>query len=91
MQGVINKTQPRVYIAPSSQNVDGVDIEAVKQSILTNYGEVKLEKARANVGLGSECSTFWTIFEIYADEIDNIYVYSSEKNLADTAIKNMNL
>ncbi len=85
LQGVINQSETRVYIAPSSFFVDGTDIEQVKQNILREYGGVEFETLSSDNSLGDEYSAFWTIFKKYQDEIEQIYVYSTEPHLVDTA------
>jgi len=85
LQGVINRKETRVYLAPPSFCVDGVDVERVKQSILAEYGEVEFEELPEDMGLGAEYSMFWSMFRKYHDEIEVIYVYSTESHLADTA------
>ncbi|MBQ4575881.1 MAG: hypothetical protein IJA85_11915 [Clostridia bacterium] len=85
LQGVINRKETRVYLASSSFFVEGTDIEAVKQDILREYGKVKLRDLPVDMGADSQYRAFWSLFRAYEDEIKEIYIYSTEEHLSDTA------
>ena len=78
LQGVINKTKPRVYLCSESFPVEGVDLEALRRDILEKYGRVTLQKVRP------EGSVFGYLFDQYEEEFTQLYVYSTRTNLADT-------
>ena len=84
LQGVINKKQPRVYIAKEwSQH--GVNVEAVRQSILRDYGEVDFaELKRDDAKHHQKYSVFWTLFSKYSKEVEKIFVFSDSVELSDT-------
>ncbi|MBP5273861.1 MAG: hypothetical protein ILO36_02860, partial [Abditibacteriota bacterium] len=78
LQGVVNKTRPRVYLCSGSFVVEGADLEAVRRDILEKYGGVTLQKVKP------EGSVFLYLFDEYREEFKQLYVYSTRANLADT-------
>ncbi len=82
LQGVINKESPRVYIArPWSYN--GIDVEGVRQDILTDYGEVTLNPLSLDTS-HPEAQAFWTLFKKYHAEIQRLFVFPTNSSLNDT-------
>lgn len=81
LQGVINKKQPRVYIAQEWKE----NVEDLRQEILQKYGKVSLSKLERDESSSSEgYSVFWSIFSKYSDEIETIFVFSNQVELNDT-------
>ena len=83
LQGIVNKKQPRIYIArPWSSN--GVDVEAVRQNILTEYGEVTLNRMVLDSEPGhADGQVFWTLFEKYHGEVERLFVFPTNDALND--------
>ena len=83
LQGIVNKKQPRIYIArPWSSN--GVDVEAVRQNILTEYGEVALNRMALDSEPGhADGQVFWTLFEKYHEEVERMFVFPTNAALND--------
>ena len=84
LQGVINKKQPRVYIAKDWTKY-GVNAERVRQDILKTYGEVSLKELERDESDSHQGYTmFWTLFGKYHEEIERIFVFSDSVELNDT-------
>ena len=86
LQGVINKEKTRVYLEYDGQSRDGIDLEEVRQNILTEYGEVKLNRLPLDTSPehnGYRC--FWSFFPKYSDEIKVLYVYNKNPAVYDSA------
>lgn len=82
LEGVLNMGGARVYLAPSEETVDGVNIEKTKQKILKDAG-VRLNKLKYDDSFGSEYAAFGTLFAKYGGELTELYVYDTA--LPDTA------
>lgn len=83
LQGVINKKQPRVYIAKDW--IKSINAETVRQEILKTYGEVELQELpRDDTDSHQGYSVFWTLFSKYHSEIERIFVYTNTVELCDT-------
>lgn len=80
LQGLINKKQPRVYIADEWYR-EGVDVEALRQKILEVYGGRKINVLTPDASHKAD-QDFWTIFNKYHAEVKRLYVYDS--TLPDT-------
>ncbi len=78
LQGVINKTRPRVYLDSESFPVEGTDLAALRRDILVKYGGVTLQTVKP------EGSVFLYLFDEYREEFTRLYVYSTRANLSDT-------
>ncbi|MBO4547961.1 MAG: hypothetical protein J5758_01980 [Abditibacteriota bacterium] len=78
LQGVVNKTRPRVYLCCESFPAEGTDLEVLRRDILEKYGRVTLRKVKP------QGSVFLYLFDRYREEFTHLYVYSQAANLADT-------
>lgn len=82
LEGVLNGKGARVYLGPSSEKVDGVEIETMKRKILTDAG-VKLNKMKYDGTFGAEYAAFGALYAKYGGELTGLFVYDIA--LPDTA------
>ena len=77
-QGVINKEQPRIYIEDN-----GAEVGAIRDSILETYGgitfvDVEMDSVKAH----QKYSIFWTLWEEYSSQIQNVYIFEDGDGLS---------
>ena len=83
-QGVINKTQPRVYLADDIIT-RGVNVSALNRSIIENYGKAEFVYAEMDqIRAHQKYSVFWSLWRDYSDEIENIYIFDLDDGLQDS-------
>ena len=80
LQGLINKTQPRIYIAEDWYR-ETIDVEQLRQKILEVYGERKLNQLELDKNNETN-QTFWTLYKKYGNEVKMLYIY--DKTLPDS-------
>lgn len=77
-QGVINKEQPRIYIEDN-----GAGVGAIRDSILETYGEITFVDAKMDdVKAHQKYSIFWTLWEEYSSQIENVYIFDDGDGLS---------
>ncbi len=83
-QGVINKTQPRVYIADNT-SLRGVDVSSIRKHIIETYGDVELvPQVMDTIKAHRDFSVFWSLWRDYSNEIENIYIFDLSDGLQDS-------
>ena len=77
LQGVINKEKVRVYYYDYRTFVRNIDVGQERFDILStsgiNFNYLELDRVGSHAGYVG----FWTLFNKYKEEIQNIYVYQS--------------
>ncbi len=80
-QGVINKRKPEVYIA-NNISAKGVNVSAVMEKILAEYGEVDLVSQEMDtIKAHQDFSVFWAMWRDYSDIVENIYIFETAEGL----------
>ena len=83
-QGVINKTQPRVYISDNI-SAHGVNISKIKDTVVETYGEVEfVVQEMDNIKAHKDFSVFWSLWRDFSNEIENIYCFELNDGLQDS-------
>lgn len=75
LQGLINKTQPRIYIAEDWYR-ETIDVEQLRQKIIEVYGERELNQLKL-VKNHEIDKTFWTLFKKYGNAVKKLYIYDN--------------
>lgn len=91
LQGLVNKTLPRVYIERVDEGRNDVKTETVKLNVLKNYGKRTLNRlTNDNDSAHRGFQTFWTLFYKYHEEVNRLWVYE-EMTYEDLAVDHINV